>query len=139
MPDPNNSSLARLYSKEFYKVARQKLAQNGVMVTQSTSPFFAPEAFWCIQESLKAAGFKYTKPYHTYVTSFGDWGFMLAGNRPLDTSRININVPTKYLDNNSVPSLFVIEKDLYRKNIKASTLNNPTILNYYLNGWRYWN
>ena len=64
---------------------------------------------------------------------------MLAGNRPLDTSRINIKVPTKYLDNNSVPSLFVIEKDLYRKNIKASTLNNPTILNYYLNGWRYWN
>ena len=109
------------------------------MVTQSTSPFFAPEAFWCIQESLKAAGFKYTKPYHTYVPSFGDWGFMLAGNRPLDTSRINITVPTKYLDNNSVPSLFVIEKDLYRKNIKASTLNNPTILNYYLNGWRYWN
>ena len=109
------------------------------MVTQSTSPFFAPEAFWCIQESLKAAGFKYTKPYHTYVPSFGDWGFMLAGNRPLDNSRINIKVPTKYLDNNSVPSLFVIEKDLYRKNIKASTLNNPTILNYYLNGWRYWN
>ena len=64
---------------------------------------------------------------------------MLAGNRPLDTSRINITIPTKYLDNNSVPSLFVIEKDLYRKNIKASTLNNPTILNYYLNGWRYWN
>lgn len=139
LPDPNNSSLARLYSKEFYKVVRQKLAQNGVMVTQSTSPFFAPEAFWCIQESLKSAGFKYTKPYHTYVPSFGDWGFMLAGNRPLDTSNIKINVPTKYLDNNNVESLFVIEKDLLRKDIKASTLNNPTILNYYLNGWRYWN
>ena len=95
LPDPNNSSLARLYSKEFYKIVKRKLAKNGVMVTQATSPFFSPEAYWCIRESLKAAGFKYTKPYHTYVPSFGDWGFMLAGNRPLDENTIKINVKTK--------------------------------------------
>lgn len=140
LPDPNNSSLARLYSKEFYKVVKQKLARNGIVVTQSTSPFFSPEAYWCIEKSLKSAGFKYTKPYHTYVPSFGDWGFMLAGNRPIDENSIKISgIKTKFLDNNSVKSLFHIEKDVLRDNIKASTLDKPEILNYYLNGWRYWN
>ena len=35
LPDPNNSALARLYSKEFYKVVKQKLARDGVVVTQA--------------------------------------------------------------------------------------------------------
>ena len=139
LPDPNNSSLARLYSKEFYKIVKRKLAKNGVMVTQATSPFFSPEAYWCIRESLKAAGFKYTKPYHTYVPSFGDWGFMLAGNRALDENTIKINVKTKYIENSSIKSLFHIEKDLLRENVNSSTLDRPEILNYYMQGWRYWN
>lgn len=139
LPDPNNQSLARLYSKEFYKVVKQKLSRNGIMVTQATSPFFAPEAFQCIEKSLDAAGFKYTKPYHTYVPSFGDWGFVLASNNPIDEKNIKINVPTKFLENSSVLSLFHIDKDVYRKGIKASTLDSPEILNYYLKGWRYWN
>lgn len=139
LPDPNNSSLARLYSKEFYKVAKQKMAQNGILVTQATSPYFAPEAYWCINNSLLAAGFKYTKPYHTYVPSFGDWGFILASNKKIYENKINITVPTKYLENSSINSLFHIEKDVYRDNIKPSALNKPEILNYYLKGWRYWN
>ena len=139
LPDPNNSSLARLYSKEFYKVAQQKLAKNGILVTQATSPYFSPEAFWCIEKSLKATGFKYTKPYHTYVPSFGDWGFVLASNNKINENSINIKVQTKFLDNNSINSLFHIEKDIIRENIKSSTLNKPEILNYYLNGWKYWN
>lgn len=47
LPDPNNSSLARLYSREFYKLVKKKLAFAGVMVTQATSPFFSAEAFCC--------------------------------------------------------------------------------------------
>ena len=139
LPDPNNQSLARLYSKEFYKVVKQKLARNGIVVTQATSPFFSPEAYWCIEKSLQAAGFKYTKPYHAYVPSFGDWGFMLASNNPIKEQEINVSVPTKFLDDNSIKSLFHIEKDVKRDGIKSSTLDHPEILNYYLNGWRYWN
>ena len=138
MPDPNNSSLARLYSKEFYKVVHQKLAKDGVAVTQATSPFFSPEAYWCIQESMKAAGFKYVKPYHSYVPSFGDWGFMLASNHKINESDIDIQVPTKYIEKGSIGEFFYIPKDVHRTNIKVSTLNKPEILNYYLNGWKYW-
>lgn len=139
LPDPNNSSLSRLYSREFYKIAGKKLSKNGVLVTQATSPFFSPEAYWCVTETLKSAGFKYVKPYHTYVPSFGDWGFVLAGNLPINISKIDIKVPAKYIENKAIENYFYIEKDLYRKNIKPSTLDKPKILEYYLNGWRYWN
>lgn len=138
LPDPNNSSLARLYSKEFYKVIHQKLAKDGVAVTQATSPFFSPEAYWCIKESMQSAGFKYVKPYHSYVPSFGDWGFMLASNHNIDESNIDIQVPTRYIEKDSVKEFFYIPKDVQRTDIKVSTLNKPEILNYYLSGWKYW-
>lgn len=139
LPDPNNSSLARLYSREFYKVVRKKLAKEGLLVSQSTSPYFSPEAYWCVNESLKAAGFKYTYPYHVYVPSFGDWGFVMASNIKYDLDKFNLNVETKYLDKETFKKAFVIEKDIIRENIKYSTLDKPAILDYYLQGWRYWN
>ncbi|MBQ4646637.1 MAG: polyamine aminopropyltransferase [Candidatus Gastranaerophilales bacterium] len=138
LPDPNNSSLARLYSKEFYKIAGKKLAKEGIMVTQATSPYFSPEAYWCINNSLKAAGFNHTKPYHAYVPSFGDWGFILASDKKIDEKNIKLSIETKFLDEKTIQNLFVIPKDIQKENIKISTLNNPEILNYYLRGWKYW-
>ena len=64
---------------------------------------------------------------------------MLAGNNPINEQNIKIEVPTKFLDTKSISSLFHIEKDVKRENIKPSTLDKPEILNYYLSGWRYWN
>lgn len=139
LPDPNNSSLARLYSREFYKLVRKKLAKEGLLVTQSTSPYFSSEAYWCVKETLKAAGYKHISPYHVYVPSFGDWGFMLASNVKYDLNKFSLSVPTKYLDKDTFKKAFVIEKDIQRKGIKYSTMDKPAILDYYLQGWRYWN
>ena len=139
MPDPNNSSLARLYSREFYKLVKNRLAKQGVLVTQSTSPFFSPEAYWCIKETLLAADYKHVIPYHGYVPSFGDWGFMLASNVEYDINNIKIDVETKYLDDDIAKKAFFIEKDVKKENIKFSKLDNPEILNYYISGWKYWN
>jgi spermidine synthase len=49
-------------------------------VVQSTSPWFAPRSFWCIDATLREAGF--THPYHAHVPSFGEWGFNLATRQP---------------------------------------------------------
>jgi spermidine synthase len=46
-------------------------------VVQSTSPLFARRSFWSIAETLKSAGLN-TYPYHVYVPSFGEWGYVLA-------------------------------------------------------------
>ena len=49
------------------------------MVVQSTSPMFARDSYWCIAGTIKQAGML-TYPYHVYVPSFGEWGFVLAGH-----------------------------------------------------------
>ena len=38
---------------------------------------FARQSFWCIDTTLKSAGF-FTYPYHVLVPSFGEWGYVLA-------------------------------------------------------------
>ena len=59
------------------------LSRQGLVVVQSTSPLFARQSYWCIVETLKQAGLK-TYPYHVYVPSFGEWGFVLAGQHPYE-------------------------------------------------------
>ncbi len=79
-PDPTNYSLGKLYTTAFYKAAARHLSAQGLMVVQSTSPMFARDSYWCIAETLKQAGLQ-TYPYHVYVPSFGEWGFVIAAYR----------------------------------------------------------
>ncbi|MDV7339917.1 polyamine aminopropyltransferase [Terasakiella sp. A23] len=139
LPDPNNTELARLYTQEFYRLAKSNLSEDGVLVTQSTSPFYARKAFWGIKASL-AAEFDTTLPYHASVPSFGDWGFMMASRRDIDPAVLGQNLPDglKFLSAKLVPGLFVFPDDLMQTNVEPSTLDRPVILDYYLEGWKYW-
>jgi spermidine synthase len=140
LPDPNDTFLARLYSKEFYKMLAQKLSANAIVVTQATSPFFSCEAFWCINETFRSARYNFIKMYHGYIPSFGDWGFVMASmNREFDISKIHVNAPTKYLNDEVAQKSFLLEKDIIRRDILPSSLNDPKIISYYVNGWKYWN
>src|SRR5262249_44479099 len=76
-PDPTNYSLGKLYTTAFYRLLSKHLSRNGLAVVQSTSPLFARQSYWCIVETLKQAGLR-TWPYHVYVPSFGEWGFVLS-------------------------------------------------------------
>jgi len=137
LPDPNNTALSRLYSREFFGLVRKRLAETGVYVTQSTSPMFARKAFWCIEASIRAAGFA-TRPYHTYVPSFGDWGFVMAARQDIDVEALHVEVPTRFLDDATLPRLFVFERDLRGGDVELSTLDDPKVLAYYLQGWKRW-
>ena len=95
LPDPNNESLSKLYSVQFYRLVRQRLKEGGVMVTQSSAVYFAPNSFWCIHRSLEQAfcpesgcdeANPHVVPYHTWVPTFGDWGFNVASAEPLTPS-----------------------------------------------------
>lgn len=138
LPDPNNTNLARLYSREFYKLVRKRLSRMGVFVTQATSPFFARDAFWSIHNSVAAAGFHATYPFHALVPSFGDWGFVMAVQTPFYISVLSLPVETRYLKEDMLPSLFVFPKDLEQRDVAISTLNEPEVLGYYLKGWQQW-
>lgn len=137
LPDPNDVSLSRLYSMEFYGLIERHLAREGLFVTQATSPYFAKKAFWCIEATVHAAGFQ-TLPYHAYVPSFGDWGFVIGTTWKVDPSHIHIDVPTRYLTDEKAKELFTFAKDLARVKVAVSTLDDPRLLRYYLNGWENW-
>ena len=140
LPDPNNVSLARLYSRTFYGLVRSHLTRDGVFVTQATSPYFAREAFWTIHATLRAGGFAHTYPYHVNVPSFGEWGFILAAERPLRPATAMPRVDTRFLNDEVVPGLFRFPKDLHvAESPPPSTLDQPRVLEAYLDGWRYWN
>src|SRR5271154_5497504 len=103
-PDPTNYSLGKLYTTAFYKAAARHLSAQGFMVVQSTSPMFARDSFWCIAETLKQAGLR-TYPYHLYVPSFGEWGFVIASFRDY---QIPTSLPRglRFVSLDGLPALF---------------------------------
>jgi spermidine synthase len=141
LPDPRTPSLSKLYSKQFYELIKHRLTRTGVMVTQASSPFFSRNAFWCIAETV-ASVFPYKNQYHLDIMSFGDWGYVLGGQRPIGQSKVQaleIKVPTKYLTNNVARNAFTFAKDISKPaNIKINTMLNPVIVQYYIKDWKKW-
>jgi len=76
-PDPSNYAVAKLFTTRFYAVLRRHLNPGGLIAVQATSPLFARKSYWCIVDTVQAAGF-HALPYHAYVPSFGEWGFVLG-------------------------------------------------------------
>ncbi|WP_028974734.1 polyamine aminopropyltransferase [Spirochaeta cellobiosiphila] len=139
LPDPNNVSLGRMYSREFYRILHNSLAMYGVLVVQSTSPYHARKTFWTIHNSIQAGGFANVDSYHCYVPSFGDWGFNMAYNGPSRIHDIELKVPTKYLNDGVVAQVFQFGSD--RNNIydTISTLDDPKVVHSYHKEWLNWN
>jgi spermidine synthase len=82
-PDPNNFSVGKLYTSTFYERVCANLASDGVLAVQSTSPLFSRRAYWCIDRTIEACGL-FARPYHAFVPSFGEWGFVLASRHAFD-------------------------------------------------------
>jgi spermidine synthase len=85
-PDPNNLSLGKLYTTRFYRDAARRLAPGGAMVVQATSPYYSRGSFWTVVTTIEASGL-HARPYHAFVPSFGEWGFVLARPEPFDAPR----------------------------------------------------
>ncbi len=139
LPDPSNEGIARLYSTAFFKLAQNKLSRYGIFATQATGPFHTRRAFWCIYESLKVSGFAEVYPYHTYVPSFGDWGFIIAANHPINPQTFDSDLPLKYLNTENVARMFYFEPDIDNpENLEINRLDHPVLLEYFLKDWERW-
>lgn len=137
LPDPNNEALNKLYTNVFYRLCKNSLSESGVMVVQSTSPYYATNAFWCINRTIESEGFN-VLPYHLEVPSFGDWGFNLASRKELD-GKFNLNVDTKYLTDEKIGSMFQFGKDeMPKKEICVNTLSKPVLMKYYIDADKKW-
>lgn len=137
LPDPNNISLARLYTNHFYHTVMANLSATGVFVTQATSPYFATKAFWSIVHTVSDAGFASVIPYHTEVPSFGDWGFVMASHHPSALHKTpRLTAPSQYLNDEMLLSMHVFAQDLRFPEARVNRLDRPVLLDYYLEGWR---
>lgn len=144
LPDPHDAGLARLYSEPTFRLALRRLSADGTLVTQATSPFHAPEAYWCIVTTLEAAVadqdvLRVVRPGLVDVPSFGTWGVALvtpAGRTP-DPSRL-ASLPTRWLNEDTLHTMWKLPRDLQRRDVKVNRLGDAVLATYYRAGWRQW-
>ena len=134
LPDPSSFALGKLYSVPMYQQVARHLSENGYLVVQSTSPYYAPHAYWCVVETLRAAGFR-TWPYHAYVPSFGEWGFVLAGKRDRFVVPTHYDVPTRFLDADATRLMFSFPPDMKAPNVEPNYLNTQVLVRYFEQDW----
>jgi spermidine synthase len=107
------------------------------MVVQAGSPYSTPVAFWRIVSTIRSAGCAVT-PYHVYVPTFGDWGFVLARRGPdAPTPTVPANAPPlRFLDQRVLDAATVFGGDVSARALEPSTLEHPRIVEDMRHGWR---
>ena len=133
-PDPSNFSVGKLYTTAFYRALGHHLPPDGRFVVQSTSPLFARQAFWCVVATVEASGFN-AAPYHAYVPSFGEWGFVLGG-RTLYRTPPSLPEHLRFLSVGILPELFTFPPDMQRVPVEPNRLNTQVLVRYYEKEWR---
>lgn len=146
LPDPDSVDLMHVYSLGFYELARKRLTRGGMMAVQATSPYFARDAFLCIRKTIASAGFS-TLPYHNYVPTMGEWGFVLAA-RGIDISDISLKklalnhdydgLDTRFFNTEAMISMTHFGKGILdgpeAEEIEINRESSPVLLKYYLSG-----
>ena len=133
-PDPANFALGKLYTSAFYRLLEKRLSAHGLIAIQSTSPFYARQAFWCVVTTLEDAGFK-AAPYHALVPSFGEWGFIIAGRREFSPVAVDPE-KTRFLTPETMADLFRFPADMARVPAEVNRLNNQVLVRYFEEEWR---
>ncbi|RHX92578.1 polyamine aminopropyltransferase [Leptospira stimsonii] len=132
-PDPSNFSLGKLYTTAFFHVLKRRMNETSVLEIQSTSPLFARSSYWCIEKTISSLGFQ-TLPLHVYVPSFGEWGFVLAGQKPI---RFREKFPDhlRFLNAEELKSIQTFPSDMSKVPVEINRLDNQALVRYYDREW----
>jgi len=137
LPDPSSEDTARLYTVAFYHRIARRLAVGGSLMTQATSPWFAPKAYWSIGATLEEV-FTHVRPAHVYVPSFGPWGFFVAAGHQLERPQHEIYTG-RYINNRELATLFALPEDfsraVYEASVEVNRIGDLPVLDYYREGW----
>ena len=134
-PDPSSFALGKLYSVPFYGMVKKHVAAKGLVVVQSTSPFFAPNAFWTIEATLREVGMQ-TWPFHAYVPSFGEWGFIMASPEQQYTPPTSYTLPMRFLNEATTREMFAFPPDMPRRVMPPNRLNTQSLVHEFEQDWR---
>ena len=148
LPDPKTIELARLYTREFYQLAKRQLSKGGIVVTQAGSPFFSREAYLCILQTMRTAGLA-AIPYHNHIPTLGEWGWVLAMNAEIDENRLKNHLlslsfddlQTRFLNRDAMAAMLLFGKNELA-GIDAIRVNSElelALFDYYKNGsWEFY-
>ena len=140
-PDPRTVDLGRLYSREFYGLVHKVLNESGIMITQAGSPYYAPQAFDCIDLTIQSAGFN-TLKLHNQVLSLGEWGWVMGSKQKrelkneLQSASLGV-LPTQWLTDGALTRISSFGAEVFESNytsISINKLHDPVLYHYYLNG-----
>jgi len=134
-PDPSNYAIGKLYTNTFYRAVRDMLAPGGMIVIQSTSPYVAPKSFWTVNKTLESVGLK-TIPYHNYVPSFGEWGYILASAPETIFRKPQQYLPElKFISAQSFDQMLYFPGDMARRETDVNKLNNQVLVKNFEDEW----
>jgi spermidine synthase len=133
-PDPNTFALGKLYTTHFYRLLKASLSRDAAISVQCTSPLFARNSYWCIVNTIEAAGFV-VRPYQTAVPSFGVWGFALARRQPFEPPA-KVPPGLRFLDDQSIAAMFILPSDVGPVTTEINRLDNQALVRYYESEWK---
>ncbi|HET9623904.1 MAG TPA: polyamine aminopropyltransferase [Kofleriaceae bacterium] len=136
-PDPNTFGLGKLFTRLFYRRLLARLAPGGAVSVQATSPLFARRSYWCIIETMRAAGFT-VAPYQVTVPSFGVWGYGLGRKKPFTPPTHTPKLPMRYLNDQAMVAMFDMPADMTPVAVEINQLDNQALVHYYEKEWRRW-
>ena len=144
LPDPRDFAVSKLYSREFYAPLMQRITPHGAVVTQAGSPVFAREAFWSIVQTFDETKNPFqpdtaltTVPYHAYVPSFGDWGFVMVSPGPLGRPD-GLPSGLRFFDTELWNAMTRFAADMGPTEAKANSILSHPLVRYYEDGWARW-
>ncbi len=134
-PDPSNFSIGKLYTNTFYSELKKHISDSGTAVIQCTSPWAAPQSFWCIDNTLRSINLN-TLPYHTLVPSFGDWGFIIASKQKQLKFKRSLPANLKYLDSSIFATMLNFPRDIGSRPTEVNNLQNQILVAYFEEEWK---
>jgi spermidine synthase len=132
-PDPSTFSLGKLYTNMFYRFLFTALNDDGILVVQSTSPFIARRSFWCVANTLQSVGFE-TMPYHAFLPSFGEWGFVIAAKGMVRMPE-QFMPGLRFITPESARILTEFPPDMGPVEAEVNRLNNQVLVRYFEEEW----
>lgn len=131
---------ALLYTREFYRLARERLKDKGILVTQATSTYYSDYCFATIFRTVKGA-FPKAGGYQAWVPSYDSmWGFVYGtgGADPALLEEVEVDrmlseggIEKRHYDGRVHRSYFALPKDLMLKMAsggRAATDEEPTFM-----------
>ncbi len=138
--DPANEKVARLFSTVFYQEIASILKPGGVFISQASSTYFTPNAFWIIANNVEKV-FGSVTPMNVNVPSFGEWGFV-ASYSPEDKPKRQLAVNLRYLNSERLADTRNLPAETLEKKhtITFNGLSSPQLHHIYnkdLSRWSY--